>query len=66
MLSNVAGDTNAAAYKEWFALPTIQSTCKTSSLVDMLTECSVAPMGYLCVLSAYLAHTLICHAPANL
>ncbi|KAI1163871.1 hypothetical protein F5B18DRAFT_671695 [Nemania serpens] len=46
VLCNVAGERNAPAFEQWFALPTIHSTCKTSTLVDMLTECSVAPMGY--------------------
>ncbi|KAH6842949.1 hypothetical protein B0I37DRAFT_393320 [Chaetomium sp. MPI-CAGE-AT-0009] len=46
VLSNVANVEKAPAYGKWLSLPTIESTCKTTTVLDMLTECSVAPQGY--------------------
>ncbi|KAF2993291.1 hypothetical protein E8E14_000570 [Neopestalotiopsis sp. 37M] len=45
VLGNVAGKISPA-FDEWRALPILQTTCKTTTVLDMLTECSVAPQGY--------------------
>ncbi|KAK4223154.1 6-hydroxy-D-nicotine oxidase protein [Podospora fimiseda] len=42
----VGGVENATAYKEWQELPSIMSTCKPTTLLDIATEYSVAPKGF--------------------